>query len=72
MGPREISRYVRITPDTEAVLRRAIERLRLSARAYRRVLELALTLADQAGDDGIGSGHVAEAVQHRVLDQSES
>ena len=71
MGPREIARYVRITPDTEAVLRRAIEKLGLSARAYHRVLKLALTLADLAGDDGIGPGHVAEAVQYRVLDRSE-
>jgi magnesium chelatase family protein len=71
MGPREIARYVRITPDTEAVLKRAIERLGLSARAYHRVLKLALTLSDLAGDDGIGPGHVAEAVQYRVLDRIE-
>ncbi len=69
MGPRELSRFVRITPDTERVLRHAIERLGLSARAYHRVLKLALTLADLAGDDGIGPAHVAEAVQYRVLDR---
>jgi magnesium chelatase family protein len=72
MGPREIARYVRITPDTEAVLKRAIEKLGLSARAYHRVLKLALTLSDLAGDEGIGPGHVAEAVQYRVLDRSET
>jgi magnesium chelatase family protein len=71
MGPREIARYVRITPDTEAVLKRAIEKLGLSARAYHRVLKLALTLSDLNGDDGIGPGHVAEAVQYRVLNRSE-
>ncbi len=70
MGPRELSRFVQITPDTERVLRHAIERLGLSARAYHRVLKLALTLADLAGDDGIGPAHVAEAVQYRVLDRS--
>ncbi len=69
MGPRELSRFVKITPDTERVLRHAIERLGLSARAYHRVLKLALTLADLAGDDGIGPAHVAEAVQYRVLDR---
>ena len=43
----------------------------LSARAYHRVLKLALTLADLAGDDGVGPAHVAEAVQYRVLDRTE-
>ncbi len=71
MGPRELSRFVQITPDTERVLRHAIERLGLSARAYHRVLKLALTLADLGGDDGVGPAHVAEAVQYRVLDRTE-
>ncbi len=71
MGPREIARFVAISPATEAVLRRAIERLGLSARAYHRVLKLARTLADLAGDDEIGPAQVAEAVQYRVLDRGE-
>lgn len=71
MGPRELARFVRVGTDTEAVLRRAIERLGLSARAYHRVLKLARTLADLAGDDEVGPSQVAEAVQYRVLDRSE-
>jgi magnesium chelatase family protein len=71
MGPREINRFVAISLATERVLERATEKLGLSARAYHRVLKLALTLADLAGDDAIGPGHVAEAVQYRVLDRGE-
>ncbi|MCA9721159.1 MAG: magnesium chelatase, partial [Gemmatimonadetes bacterium] len=71
MGPRELARWIRIDAATEVVLRRAIERLGLSARAYHRVLKLARTLADLAGEDEIGPRHVAEAVQYRVLDRGE-
>lgn len=70
MGPRELSRFVRLDGATEVVLRRAIERLGLSARAFHRVLKLARTLADLAGDEGVGPAHVAEAVQYRVLDRA--
>jgi magnesium chelatase family protein len=71
MGPRELARFIRIDAATEVVLRRAIERLGLSARAYHRVLKLARTLADLAEEDEIGPRHVAEAVQYRVLDRGE-
>jgi magnesium chelatase family protein len=40
----------------------------LSARAYHRVLRVARTIADIAGDAGVGSAHVAEAIQYRRLD----
>jgi magnesium chelatase family protein len=71
MGPREIARFVTVSPGTERVLERAIEKLGLSARAYHRVLKLALTLADLEGVEEIGPAHVAEAVQYRVLDRGE-
>ncbi|MFA5082146.1 MAG: ATP-binding protein [Hydrogenophilaceae bacterium] len=48
-----------------ALLRQAIARLNLSARAYHRVLKLARTLADLAGMECITAAHVAEAVQYR-------
>lgn len=69
MGPRELARFVTVDAPTELVLRRAIERLGLSARAYHRILKLARTLADLASDAEIGPAHVAEAVQYRVLDR---
>ena len=71
MGPRELARHVRTDAATDAVLKRAIVRLGLSARAYHRVLKLARTLADLEGVDEITPGHVAEAIQYRVLDRGE-
>jgi magnesium chelatase family protein len=47
------------------LLKQAISRLNLSARAYHRVLKLARTLADLAGQERIAAAHIAEAVQYR-------
>nr|MBL8457630.1 ATP-binding protein [Zoogloeaceae bacterium] len=54
-------------PDAkgQALLGQAIERLRLSARAYHRILKLARTIADLGGADTVGVAHVAEAIQYR-------
>ncbi len=69
MGPRELGRYVKIDSATEAVLKTAIVKLGLSARAYHRVLKLARTLADLEGAEQVGPAHVSEAIQYRVLDR---
>lgn len=56
-------------PDTqgEALLRQAIARLNLSARAYHRVLKVARTIADLMGSENILASHIAEAVQYRRM-----
>ncbi len=69
MGPREVTRYVPLGSDAESVLRRAMERLALSARAYHRILKLARTLADLENVADVAARHVAEAVQYRGLDR---
>jgi magnesium chelatase family protein len=69
MGPRDLGRYCRVTDGADALLRTAIGQLRLSARAYHRVLKIARTIADLAGAAGIEPAHVSEAVQYRSLDR---
>jgi len=54
-------------PAGRALLLRAAERLRLSARGYHRVLRVARTLADLEGSDWVGRRHVAEALSYRRL-----
>lgn len=70
MQPLHIKRYCRLDEATQELLRRAIQQLRLSARAYDRILKVARTIADFEGADEIGAQHVGEAIQYRVLDRS--
>jgi magnesium chelatase family protein len=65
LGPTGLRRTVRITPETAALLRRATDRLGLSARGLYRVLRVARTIADLEGEDGVGPPHVAEAIGYR-------
>ncbi len=69
MAPKHLKRLCRIGQGADALLRTAIARLKLSARAYHRVLKIARTIADVEGDGDIQSRHVAEAVQYRSLDR---
>jgi magnesium chelatase family protein len=68
MSPRELRRYCSLDADGERVLDAAVERLSLSARSHGRVLRIARTIADLAGESQIRASHVAEAVQYRTLD----
>ena len=56
---------VAATPDARALLGRAVDRLGLSARAARRVLKVARTIADLAGEAKAGPPAVAEALEYR-------
>jgi magnesium chelatase family protein len=69
MGPGEMRRYCRASGDVRRLLRNAMESLRLSARAYHRVLKVARTIADLEGESAIASRHVGEAIQYRSLDR---
>ena len=66
---REVRRLCRIDARGRRLLEAASERLGLSARAYTRILRVARTIADLAGEDEITTSHLAEAIQYRSLDR---
>jgi magnesium chelatase family protein len=70
LGTREIDRLCAVDRDGDQLLRHALARLLLSARAYQRVLRVARTIADLAAASTIGAEHIAEAIQYRRLDAS--
>lgn len=70
LSPSEIERYCAAEKAAEDLLRQAMARLNLSARAYHRILKVARTIADLAHVDTIASAHVAEAVHYRRFDQA--
>jgi magnesium chelatase family protein len=70
MNPRHIRRFCQSDAPSRRLLITAIERLGLSARAHDRILKVARTIADLAGEESIGADHVAEAIQYRALDRA--
>ena len=70
MGPQQIRRFCPVSAPCDEILRAAIDRLGLSARAYHRVLKVARTIADLEGAESIRPAHITEAVQYRTLDRN--
>ena len=69
MTARQIQQHCRVEGDAKALLAAAITQMNLSARAYDRILKVARTIADLAGEEKIGIAQIAEAVQYRSLDR---
>lgn len=69
MQAKDIEAFCITTPEADEMLRQAMTRLGLSARAFDRILKVARTIADLADSDVIDHVHMAEAVQYRNLDR---
>lgn len=70
MSEKMLQTYCTLSDNASALLRNAMERLDLSARAYSRILKVARTIADLAGEANIQPNHIAEAVGYRNLDRA--
>lgn len=69
MNTKQIRKYCNLSESSLTLLKTAMDRLRLSARAYDRILKVARTIADLEGVDKISDSHIAEAIQYRSLDR---
>ncbi|MCJ7667719.1 MAG: YifB family Mg chelatase-like AAA ATPase, partial [Anaerolineae bacterium] len=65
MGPGEVRGYCRLDDGGRSLLRSAMQQMQMSARAFHRILKLARTIADLAGEEEISIAHLAEAIQYR-------
>lgn len=70
MSSRQIRSFCELNSEAERMLERAMQQQGLSARAHDRILKVARTVADLAGEAEIGVRHIAEAIQYRTLDRS--
>ena len=69
MPARLLKKHCRLSAECSALLKTAVERIGLSARAYNRILKVARTIADLEGAADIQPEHVSEAIQYRSLDR---
>lgn len=70
MSPQEVKKYCQLAPNLQSLINYAMQELKLSLRAYDRILKVARTIADLANCEIISERHLLEAIQYRNLDQS--
>jgi len=69
MGTRDLKAFCALDEPTLELLKMAMNELKLSARAYDRILKVARTIADLAESEKLTSEHISEAIQYRSLDR---
>ena len=65
MSPRQIKEYCELDKESQQTLKNAVESLKLSARAYHKIIKIARTIADLEESENIGFNHIAEAIQYQ-------
>ena len=69
MTSRQVREFCKLDHACQQMLRHSVEDMGLSARAHDKILRVARTIADVAGDEAIGEMHLAEAIGYRSLDR---
>lgn len=69
MGPAELEQHCVLDDASQQLIKTAMVKLGLSARAYDRILKVSRTIADLAGSSAIHAAHISEAIQYRNLDR---
>jgi len=69
MNVKQIREFCKLSEESLSLLKTAMDKLNLSARAYDRILKVARTIADLANSKSISPDHIAEAIQYRSLDR---
>jgi magnesium chelatase family protein len=70
MTTQHLKKHCGLDEPSQALLKTAMEKFNLSARAYDRILKVARTIADLDGEESIKPSFIAEAIQYRNLDRS--
>ena len=69
MSNRDVEKYCRLDDETQTLLDTAMNRFKLSARAYHRILKVSRTIADIADEETIRIAHLTEALSYRSMDR---